>query len=859
MGTPGAAAPPDPNFLTQALKARKVKRPFASLGTPAPMTPYAASLGPQVPSAATGPAPVAPPATPSPEDPIASATRRVQEALDAARDYKPYATQDTTFQAPERPKKSVAAGVAEGLGMLFTHGQAGLNYAEGMQETRDREEAQYQQRYGEAQDAYSREVARQTRLATRSDAQQKNLDHNVDLAEHAQKNVIDTKKYADADAIAQQRADSYAASISDRNVNAMARNTLGWASLKEKAHQDAATIGVRNLALTDGILRTRIQTTAALQRSGLSASVAMQLAGQRNNLSLYEARMRDATTRVDARDRIDLQTSLARARQLGAQYDTVIRAASQLGAPESTKAAAAQLLAAPQKLDAKGQPVLDSQGNPVPGGPSPYDAFIGSLARIGIPAVSVPGLDEVQSARQDAHESYMNGTYVPGSYSPYGPTDVGAGVGGDTSNNQLLHDLVMSLAQGRNSNQMQSPDYSPAQGGAQGGGQGGGSITVPAQYQPLITHAASAAGIPADLYTRLLSSESSFVPNAVGRYADGKPSGALGMAQFMPETGAAYGLNSDADRNDPSKAISAGAFFLRDNLRTFQGNQVLAVAAYNAGPQAVKDALHKANGDPNTAISFLPPETQAYVQKILGGGGPIATGAPTAQPAAQVATTPRQPAVGRKGTAGKPVAAPAAAQATPEQIGHLVVQMYDRGHDGQPYETAWPDIKATLIKNGASPADLKAAETRLLQHAAGKVTAAQTAARGQAAANAEGDQERILRMHNPSMPAGRVQAIAEQRNAPPPPEAPEPKPAAVSPVSLARELVTRATSMGPMQPGDRAAIVNAIAQKTGIPPQQAERIVDAVTPHHRGVTQQEVGNAARGLLGGNSSPAMATR
>ena len=845
IGTPGAPAPPDPNFLTQALKARNVKRPFASLGAPAPMTSYAATLGPQVPPAMAGPEPIAPP---PPEDPIAAATRRVQEALDAAKANTPYDAQETAFQAPERPKKSTATNIAEGLGMLFTHGQAGLNYAQGLSDERDRTEAQYAERYKEAQDTYTREVARQSTLAANSDAQQKHLDRNVDLAEREQKNVIDAKRYGDADEIAKQRADAYATSVSDRNVNAMSRNSREWASLQEKTRNDAAVLGERYRSLSVGLLRTRISTTAMLQGRGLSASVALQLGSQRTNLSLYEARLRDDTTRTNANNRIGLQAALARSRQLGAQYDTVIRAATNLGAPDDIKAAATRLLSPPAKLDDKGQPVLDSQGNAVAGGPSPYDAFIGTLSRIGVPSLPVADMDEVQNARQQAHESYMNGTYTPG-YTPGSSVDVSAGINGNpgSENNALLSALVLSLAQGRGPNQGQGGGYgaSPA-----AGGQGGGSISVPAQYQPLITHAASAAGVPADLYTRLLSSESHFDPNARGHYADGTESDALGMPQFITATGKDYGLNSDDDRRNPAKAIPAGAFYLRDNLRTFNGNEVLAVAAYNAGPQAVKNALAKAKGDPNLAIAFLSPETQGYVAKIMGGGaittGGAAQGTPQGaasdQAAAEAAFAPKP--VGRKGTAGKapPVvkAAPGAQAATPAQIGKAVIGMYDTNHSGEPYDTAWADIKEKLGPT-ATPADLKAAEAALRPHANNSARAAEKA-------RTQDDQERLVHMSNPSLSPERTRSIAQQRNVPEPPAAPRP---AETPVSLARELVSRATSMGPMQPGDRTAIVNAITQKTGISTQQAERIVDAMIPHHRGVS----GGDVRAVLGlGTSVP-----
>jgi soluble lytic murein transglycosylase-like protein len=80
------------------------------------------------------------------------------------------------------------------------------------------------------------------------------------------------------------------------------------------------------------------------------------------------------------------------------------------------------------------------------------------------------------------------------------------------------------------------------------------------------------------------------------------PVGAQGLMQIMPETG--KDLNLD-DPFDPSDNIDAGIRYLRYLLDTFPDRR-LAVAAYNAGPNAVK----KYGGIPPYA------ETQSYVQKV---------------------------------------------------------------------------------------------------------------------------------------------------------------------------------------------------------------------------------------------------
>ncbi len=93
--------------------------------------------------------------------------------------------------------------------------------------------------------------------------------------------------------------------------------------------------------------------------------------------------------------------------------------------------------------------------------------------------------------------------------------------------------------------------------------------------------------------------------------------GAIGVMQLMPETARDLGV----DPHDPAQNIRGGALYLRRMLSTFGGDVRLALAAYNAGPTAVR----KHGGVPPYA------ETQAYVTSILGRMA--ASGAPLAVPA----------------------------------------------------------------------------------------------------------------------------------------------------------------------------------------------------------------------------------
>ena len=150
-----------------------------------------------------------------------------------------------------------------------------------------------------------------------------------------------------------------------------------------------------------------------------------------------------------------------------------------------------------------------------------------------------------------------------------------------------------------------------AAGAAQAGGPGAAALPgwVPARYRAAIAAAASANGIAPVLLAALLRSESGFDPRAVS------PAGAQGIAQFMPATARGMGLR---DPFDPEQAIPAAARLLGGHLRAF-GSVPLALAAYNAGPGAVR------------RYGGVPPyrETQAYVARVMalaggrgaGGGG----------------------------------------------------------------------------------------------------------------------------------------------------------------------------------------------------------------------------------------------
>jgi soluble lytic murein transglycosylase-like protein len=146
-------------------------------------------------------------------------------------------------------------------------------------------------------------------------------------------------------------------------------------------------------------------------------------------------------------------------------------------------------------------------------------------------------------------------------------------------------------------------------GGSSGDGDSAVPTFVPARFHDAIVRAAQRWNVGAALLSAQIYAESNFNPFATS------PAGAQGIAQFMPGTAQALGLQNPFDAEE---AIDAQAHLMRDLLRRF-GSVPLALAAYNAGAGAVEQ------------YGGIPPyaETRAYVAKILGllgGAGDFAGG-----------------------------------------------------------------------------------------------------------------------------------------------------------------------------------------------------------------------------------------
>ncbi len=117
-------------------------------------------------------------------------------------------------------------------------------------------------------------------------------------------------------------------------------------------------------------------------------------------------------------------------------------------------------------------------------------------------------------------------------------------------------------------------------------------------YDPAIRRASREHGVSAALVKAVIAAESGFDPGAVSR------KGAQGLMQLMPDTAKDLGVD---DALDPWQNIDGGTRYLGQMIARFPNELSYAVAAYNAGPEAV------------TRHGGVPPyeETRGYVSRVL--------------------------------------------------------------------------------------------------------------------------------------------------------------------------------------------------------------------------------------------------
>jgi len=119
------------------------------------------------------------------------------------------------------------------------------------------------------------------------------------------------------------------------------------------------------------------------------------------------------------------------------------------------------------------------------------------------------------------------------------------------------------------------------------------------RFSDLIEQAANKYQVDAKLVHAVIQTESAY--NSAAQ----SPKGAVGLMQLMPDTARRFGVS---DRNDPDQNVDGGTRYLKHLINLFNPNLDLAVAAYNAGENAV---IRYNNSIPPY------PETQNYVKQVL--------------------------------------------------------------------------------------------------------------------------------------------------------------------------------------------------------------------------------------------------
>lgn len=137
-------------------------------------------------------------------------------------------------------------------------------------------------------------------------------------------------------------------------------------------------------------------------------------------------------------------------------------------------------------------------------------------------------------------------------------------------------------------------------------------LTLPLRHEDIIRQQAREKGIDAALIAAVIYSESKFSDQT-------SSAGARGLMQITPETAKDVERHSGGttfklgDLSDPEINIRYGTFRLRELLDRYDGDEVAALAAYNAGPGNVDRW-----GGPDLTLNDIPfPETRAYVEEVL--------------------------------------------------------------------------------------------------------------------------------------------------------------------------------------------------------------------------------------------------
>lgn len=131
--------------------------------------------------------------------------------------------------------------------------------------------------------------------------------------------------------------------------------------------------------------------------------------------------------------------------------------------------------------------------------------------------------------------------------------------------------------------------------------------TSPTDYDDLIQQASQKYGVSEGLIKAVIDTESTFNPHAVSS------AGAKGLMQLMDGTAEGLGVSNPFD---PAQNIDAGTRYLSYQLKRFNGQENMALAAYNAGPNRLQKLGVSTDGELMSHINQLPLETRNYIRKI---------------------------------------------------------------------------------------------------------------------------------------------------------------------------------------------------------------------------------------------------
>ncbi|WP_226001305.1 lytic transglycosylase domain-containing protein [Paenibacillus sp. BJ-4] len=131
--------------------------------------------------------------------------------------------------------------------------------------------------------------------------------------------------------------------------------------------------------------------------------------------------------------------------------------------------------------------------------------------------------------------------------------------------------------------------------------------TKPTAYDDMINEASQKYGVPVALIKAVIDTESSFNPLVTSS------AGAKGLMQLMDATAQGLGVS---DPYDPAQNIDAGVRYLSYQIKRFNGQENMALAAYNAGPGRVQRLGVSSDKQLMAVLDKLPLETQKYITKI---------------------------------------------------------------------------------------------------------------------------------------------------------------------------------------------------------------------------------------------------